>query len=784
MSDDLNPAPVAPEPLTRADTADYLDRANWDPDKARAMAAQERLSNLGAHPDVVAQAVAPQMPQVASAAPAPSIPPARVAPQPGRVVSITPPAPKPVKKAAPAKSALTPDAFMAQQAPAGTSELTPDSFMAQQAPPAPVAPAEPPSPGEIPLTSPLAATEQGFNRVAEGAQHAVKGAVDMVMHPIDTAKSLLKAPGALIDAAKQVPAAIHDINQSEDPTGTYLNVAGRTAGEAAGQDLVALATMPKASTLPKTATIADTELPLTVGQARAQVLPGKGGVNLKPLEELTKQLPGGGPLRRVAAEQQAGAREILAGKAAKTGAEVSSAPDAIEQNFANAVEKTRQEGSAKYEAIADAAKNADLTPTTQSAVDILGDPETAKLLPPSARNALAKVGAAASERDAIARQIYGRAASTLDPDELANVIKAEKTAPEANFPSISGGAMRGVMDARAELADAAHGLKDPADRFRVGKALDSFDDAVNKSLDAHDKLNGTTLGKDLQEAKQLWTQKYAFDNFRKGMQQVMRGTPVGGPREINGQAFQRLVNKLDPLGKLSKQKSTLERMFPGDAQSVKDIHDLADFMGKNQARAGGMGGMMARMRILGLKESAVGFLTNAAGFSSLMARRGLAHNILQALKGGKSAVALTPLVTDLNHLADGVDSGRQAGPPSSPQSSSGSTDSLSSSNSDLNAATSPLNSSLTPSSSPDTTQTTAITPSTSSSQNIVESPSDKETTTAPAVAQVPESGTNEKRKGFDHPSRQADKEAGWMAALKSKKTPGHLKPHLEKNLSQ
>jgi hypothetical protein len=34
-----------PAPLSRADIADYLDRANYDPEQARALAAKERLSN-------------------------------------------------------------------------------------------------------------------------------------------------------------------------------------------------------------------------------------------------------------------------------------------------------------------------------------------------------------------------------------------------------------------------------------------------------------------------------------------------------------------------------------------------------------------------------------------------------------------------------------------------------------------------------------------------------------------------------------------------------------------
>jgi hypothetical protein len=61
-----------PAPLSRADIADYLDRANYDPEQARALAAKERLSNLGVAPQVIAQATAPPTPWMASAHPRPA----------------------------------------------------------------------------------------------------------------------------------------------------------------------------------------------------------------------------------------------------------------------------------------------------------------------------------------------------------------------------------------------------------------------------------------------------------------------------------------------------------------------------------------------------------------------------------------------------------------------------------------------------------------------------------------------------------------------------------------
>jgi pyruvate dehydrogenase E2 component (dihydrolipoamide acetyltransferase) len=94
---------------------------------------------------------------------------------------------------------------------------------------------------EGPLTSHWAATEQGLNRIAKGAIHGLQGTANMVMHPIDTAKGFINAPGQFVDQLKQVPGAISDINASPDPMGTYLNAAGQTAGEGAGQALVAIA---------------------------------------------------------------------------------------------------------------------------------------------------------------------------------------------------------------------------------------------------------------------------------------------------------------------------------------------------------------------------------------------------------------------------------------------------------------------------------------------------------------------------------------------------------------
>jgi len=82
------------------------------------------------------------------------------------------------------------------------------------------------------------ATIKGLDDVGRGAQDAVTGTWNILRHPIDTVKAAANLP---LQAA-QVPAAIHDINQSPDPTGSYLQAAQDTAAQGAGQALLAVAT--------------------------------------------------------------------------------------------------------------------------------------------------------------------------------------------------------------------------------------------------------------------------------------------------------------------------------------------------------------------------------------------------------------------------------------------------------------------------------------------------------------------------------------------------------------
>ena len=376
------------------------------------------------------------------------------------------------------------------------------------------------------------------------------------------------------------------------------SIALMRGGAKGAQELPAAAEGAEAA-IPRPISVGGTELPETVGQAASRANSTGIGSDIKGVEDVAKRIPGSEGLRDVSNKQQAAAREILADKASTavsgTPAQVSKAPESIEQNAANAAEAARQAGSAKYEELSKAASigsGADFTKPVEAANSILSDDTLAKVLPKSARDALGKVAASLTDREEIAHQIYGKAFSDLDGAKQSEVGKAMLGPAQA--PPFDA-----ILKARSELSDAANGMKDAADRFQAHKAVDQFDQAINESLKAHDEVNGTDLSGTLAEGKRLWSQKYAFEEFRDGLQDVLKNQPYTGNREINGSAFQKLVNDLDPRG--SKGTTPLQRMFPDDPQSVKDIHDLADFMGKNQASAGagGMASGFAKLRILG-----------------------------------------------------------------------------------------------------------------------------------------------------------------------------------------
>lgn len=121
---------------------------------------------------------------------------------------------------------------------------------------------------EIPLTSHWNATLQGLQNIARGGKQAIEGAYEMGKLPStkeEWAAFAAGGPTGLLmyrtnkgavstgKQAVQVPAAIKDINESPDPTGTYMKVAGRTAGEAGGQALVALGAEGAGKIAPKVA---------------------------------------------------------------------------------------------------------------------------------------------------------------------------------------------------------------------------------------------------------------------------------------------------------------------------------------------------------------------------------------------------------------------------------------------------------------------------------------------------------------------------------------------------
>lgn len=496
------------------------------------------------------------------------------------------------------------------------------------------------------------ATIKGLNDVARETGNAVEGVGTLLAHPIKSAEALGSAIKGAPAAIAQVPAAVKDINASADPLGHYAEAAQDTAAQGAGQALTSLGMeglpAPKgqaSAAIPKALTVAGTELPETVGQAASRANPAGIGTDLKGVEDVARRIPGSEGLRSVSTAQQGAAREVLANKAAEaTGATTSTAPEAIEQNATNAAGAAKAAGSAKYDAIGKAAANADFSPAVQAAHDILQDESTIKVMPKAARDALGKVGSSLAEREEVSQAIYGREFSDLRPEQQVEVGKAMQGGAQSTSP------LADALKARSELGSAANAAKDPADARLLHLAHEQLGEAINNALDAADKANGTSHVADLAEADKLWSQKYAFENFRDKLQQMMRDQPHTGNREISGSDFQKIVNDLDPRG--ATGKTQLQRMFPDDPQSVKDLHELADFMGRTQGGAGGMASGFAKLRILGLKESALGLITNVAGFSYILSRPGLARAILTALQGGKDVGRVAAAIGQINHAAN------------------------------------------------------------------------------------------------------------------------------------
>jgi hypothetical protein len=126
------------------------------------------------------------------------------------------------------------------------------------------APANQEEPGALevnyPLTNHWWATASGLQSVGRGLRDAITGTAQ-VLDPrpkSDEEKALvdsdprarailpvyriLRSVGHTAQDATQIAGAMHDINQSPDPVGTYAKVAQETAGQGAGQAALALAT--------------------------------------------------------------------------------------------------------------------------------------------------------------------------------------------------------------------------------------------------------------------------------------------------------------------------------------------------------------------------------------------------------------------------------------------------------------------------------------------------------------------------------------------------------------
>lgn len=120
---------------------------------------------------------------------------------------------------------------------------------------------------QIPLDSYTHATEQGVQSVVRGMRDAVTGLYNTVRHPVDAAKGIASIPAQVA----QVPGAVQDINQSADPLGTYAKVGQETAGQGAGQALLALGTEGLAKGAPAAINAAKTVLPGAIEKAATAV---------------------------------------------------------------------------------------------------------------------------------------------------------------------------------------------------------------------------------------------------------------------------------------------------------------------------------------------------------------------------------------------------------------------------------------------------------------------------------------------------------------------------------
>ena len=442
------------------------------------------------------------------------------------------------------------------------------------------------------------------------------------------------------------------------------SIALMRGGAKGAQELPAAAEGAEAA-IPRPISVGGTELPETVGQAASRANSTGIGSDIKGVEDVAKRIPGSEGLRDVSNKQQAAAREILADKASTavsgTPAQVSKAPESIEQNAANAAEAARQAGSAKYEELSKAASigsGADFTKPVEAANSILSDDTLAKVLPKSARDALGKVAASLTDREEIAHQIYGKAFSDLDGAKQSEVGKAMLGPAQA--PPFDA-----ILKARSELSDAANGMKDAADRFQAHKAVDQFDQAINESLKAHDEVNGTDLSGTLAEGKRLWSQKYAFEEFRDGLQSLMRDHPtqgIGRSTEQHSRSSSMISIHAERKGRHSSTECFRMIRSPSKICTTSPTS-----WGRIKRAPGGMASSFAKLRILGLKESAIGLIANAAGFSWLLSRPGMARNFLTALSAGKNIAKTSAAIGAINNAANQVQNTQSGSDPDVPE---------------------------------------------------------------------------------------------------------------------
>ena len=122
----------------------------------------------------------------------------------------------------------------------------------------------------------VGATVHGLNDVAQSTKDAIKGVYESSAKPPQDAGEkgvfLLGGPPALqtyrmlrglghsAADATHVAAAIHDINQSPDPLGTYAGAAERTAAQGAGQALTAIGTEGVTRAVPALTDLATSEV--------------------------------------------------------------------------------------------------------------------------------------------------------------------------------------------------------------------------------------------------------------------------------------------------------------------------------------------------------------------------------------------------------------------------------------------------------------------------------------------------------------------------------------------